>query len=81
MLGEPPALLPLLCYPSITALRSVCSLLHPVLDAKAPGDGNGSEALSADLGSQKLPAAELVLAVHYPCSEDSRQGAGVTLGG
>lgn len=64
--GSLPALLPLLCYPSITALRSVCSLLHSMLDVKAPGDGNGNEALSADLGSQKPPAAKLVLAVHSP---------------
>lgn len=79
--GSLPSLLPLLCYPSTTALRSVYSFLFPLLDVKAPGDGNGNEALSADLGSQKPPAAKLVLAVHSLCSEDSRQGAGGTLGG
>lgn len=75
--GSLPALLPLLCYPSTTALRSVCFLLHPLLDAKASGDGNGSEALSADLSFQKPLAAELVFPVHFLCSLDSRQGSGL----
>lgn len=44
--------------------------LHPVLAVKAPADGNGSEALSADPGSQKPLAAELALGIHSLCSDN-----------
>lgn len=82
MLGyRHPTLPSLLCYPAgTTASGNLCFVLRPVLYVKAPWDGYGFKALSADLSSKKplvgLPSVPLI---HILCAGDSNQGVGVSL--